>query len=217
VCVSNSVNNEWGVSMDFETLKEWFTLKNVLTLLEDYRSFGIVPGIVLPLLESFLPILPLFIFVMANAAAFGLWKGFIISWAGACIGSLLVFYLARKVGQKRFFAFLSRHPKVRQLMNWVERHGFGPLFLFYCFPFTPSAAVNVVAGLSRVSIQQFALAVIFGKMVMIFTISFIGYDIVSLVKQPLRTVLVVIVVFLLWYVGKLVEARFSFAEQEERS
>ncbi|HZG61563.1 MAG TPA: TVP38/TMEM64 family protein [Anoxybacillus sp.] len=203
--------------MDFETLKEWFTLKNVLALLEHYRSFGIVPGIVLPLLESFLPILPLFVFVMANAAAFGLWKGFIISWAGACIGSLLVFYLARKVGQKRFFVFLSRHPKVRQLMNWVERHGFGPLFLLYCFPFTPSAAVNAVAGLSRVSIQQFALAVIFGKMVMIFTISFIGYDIVSLVKQPLRTVFVAIVVFLLWYIGKLVETRFSFTEKEERS
>jgi uncharacterized membrane protein YdjX (TVP38/TMEM64 family) len=199
--------------MDFETLKEWFTLKNVLALLEHYRSFGIVPGIFFPLLESFLPILPLFVFVMANAAAFGLWKGFIISWAGACIGSLLVFWLARKVGQKRFFVFLSRHPKVRQMMNWVERHGFGPLFLLYCFPFTPSAAVNVVAGLSRVSTQQFALAAICGKMVMIFTISFIGYDIVSLVEQPLRTVTVVLVVFLLWYIGKRVEARLSLTEK----
>jgi uncharacterized membrane protein YdjX (TVP38/TMEM64 family) len=203
--------------MDFETLKEWFTLKNVLALLEHYRSFGIVPGIFFPLLESFLPILPLFVFVMANAAAFGLWKGFIISWAGACIGSLLVFWLARKVGQKRFFVFLSHHPKVRQMMNWVERHGFGPLFLLYCFPFTPSAAVNVVAGLSRVSTQQFALAAICGKMVMIFTISFIGYDIVSLIEQPLRTVTVVLVVFLLWYIGKRVEARLSLTEKGKQS
>jgi uncharacterized membrane protein YdjX (TVP38/TMEM64 family) len=203
--------------MDFETLKEWFSLKNVLALLEQYRSFGILPGIFFPLLESFLPILPLFVFIMANAAAFGLWKGFIISWVGACTGSLLVFWIARKIGQKRFFSFLSRHPKVRQLMNWVERHGFGPLFLLYCFPFTPSAAVNVVAGLSRVSTQQFMLAALCGKMVMIFTISFIGYDIVSLVNQPHRTVFVVFIVFLLWYVGKRVETRFSFAEKGKQN
>jgi len=201
--------------MDFETLKEWFTLKNVLELLEQYRSFGVIAGILLPLLESFFPILPLVVFVMANAAAFGLWKGFFISWIGTCIGSLLVFWISRGIGQKRFFSFLNRHPKIRKLMNWVERHGFGPLFLVFCFPFTPSAIVNVVAGLSRVSPLQFALAVIGGKMVMIFIISFIGYDIVSIVKQPIRTVFAVLVIFLLWYIGKRVEARFSLTENRK--
>ncbi|WP_199426435.1 TVP38/TMEM64 family protein [Thermaerobacillus caldiproteolyticus] len=200
--------------MDLETLKQWFTLKNVLDLLEHYRSFGMIPGIVFTLLESFFPVLPLFIFVMANAAAFGLWEGFLISWIGTCLGSIFVFWIARKVGQKQFFRFLSRHQKVRRLMNWVERHGFGPLFLLYCFPFTPSAIINVVAGLSRISRQQFILAVLFGKMVMIFMISFIGYDLAALVKQPLRTVAVAIVIILLWYTGKRVEARFSLTDKE---
>jgi uncharacterized membrane protein YdjX (TVP38/TMEM64 family) len=203
--------------MDFETLKHWFTLKHVLALLEHYRSFGMIPGIVVTLLESFFPVLPMFVFVMANAAAFGLWQGIMISWVGACLGSILVFFLARKIGQKRFFRFLSRHQKVRQLVNWVERHGFGPLFLLYCFPFTPSAIINAVAGLSRISKQQFILAVLFGKMVMIFTISFIGYDLAALAKQPLRTVAVVVIILLLWYAGKRVEARFSLTEKEESS
>jgi uncharacterized membrane protein YdjX (TVP38/TMEM64 family) len=52
--------------------------------------------------------------------------------------------------------------------------------------------------------------------VMIFIISFIGYDIISLVKQPLRTVFIAIIIFLLWYIGKRVEARFSFTEKERR-
>jgi uncharacterized membrane protein YdjX (TVP38/TMEM64 family) len=200
--------------MDVETLKQWFTLENVLSMLEQYRSFGVLPGIAATLLESFFPILPMFVFVMANAAAFGLWKGFLISWIGACLGSILVFWLTRKIGQKRFFRFVSRHRKVRQFMHWIERHGFGPVFLLYCFPFTPSALVNIVAGLSRISRQQFILAVLLGKMVMIFTISFIGYDIVALVKQPLRTVAIAVVVILLWYAGKRVEARFSLAEKQ---
>ena len=90
-------------------------------------------------------------------------------------------------------------------MKWVENHGFSPLFLMLCFPFTPSAIVNIVAGLSKVSLWQYGLAVIGGKMVMIFTISFIGYDIPALIHQPVRTVIVLIIIFILWYVGKRIE------------
>ena len=70
-------------------------------------------------------------------------------------------------------------------MDWVERHGFGPLFILLCFPFTPSAVVNIVAGLSKINIYQYMLAVTIGKIVMIFTISFVGYDIQSLLHSHL--------------------------------
>ncbi|WP_077617199.1 TVP38/TMEM64 family protein [Bacillus sinesaloumensis] len=192
--------------MDIEMIKELITLKNIEELLGEYRSFGPLPGILLPMLEAFLPFLPLVAFVVANANAFGLWLGFLYSWVGAIGGALLVFFLVRKYGQKRFFSFVSRHKKVKGLINWVERHGFGPLFLLFCFPFTPSAAINLVAGLSRVSTAQFVLAVLCGKLVMIFTISFIGYDIRALIQQPVRTIIVAIIIFVLWIVGKRVEA-----------
>lgn len=195
--------------MDFQSFKDLFTMENVLQLLEEYAALGPIPGILLPMLEAFIPMLPLVLFVMANAAAFGLWKGFLISWIGACIGSLLVFFIIRRLGQQKFFIFLTKHQKVKKLMNWVERHGFGFIFLFLCFPFTPSSIINIVAGLSRVSIKQFILAVMLGKFVMIFTISFIGYDLKSLIEQPLRTVIVVIIMFVLWYIGKKIEIRID--------
>ncbi|MFJ8244541.1 TVP38/TMEM64 family protein [Peribacillus asahii] len=202
--------------MDFEALREWLTLENILDIMQQYQSLGPIAGIVLPLLEAFLPFLPLFIFVMANATAFGLWWGFLFSWLGAVIGALLVFLVVRKFGQARFFHFLQQHKQVQKLMNWVENHGFSPLFLMLCFPFTPSAVVNIVAGLSKVSLWQYALAVISGKMVMIFTISFIGYDIPSLIHQPVRTVIVLIVIFILWYVGKRIERHLDKNMKQER-
>lgn len=203
--------------MDFEMIKVWFSQENIEALLRDYSSFGPLPGIMLPLLEAFIPVLPLVVFVVANAAAFGLWLGFLYSWIGAVAGSLLVFLLIRKYGQRRFFSFISKHKKVKGLINWVERHGFGPIFLLYCFPFTPSAIINVVAGLSKVSKAQFILAVICGKLVMIFTISFIGYDISALFHKPVKTIILVGVLAILWFVGKRVEAwlkvRPNFAKE----
>ncbi|WP_066317145.1 TVP38/TMEM64 family protein [Bacillus sp. FJAT-29814] len=195
--------------MDFESIRAWFTLENIMELVQEYRALGPLPGILLTVLEAFLPFLPLFVFVMANANAFGLWLGFLYSWVGACIGALLVFSLVRRYGQKRVLAFLPRHRQVRRLMDWVERHGFGPLFVLLCFPFTPSAVVNIVAGLSKLSRAQYMLAVGIGKMVMIFTMSFIGYDIGSLITQPYRTIIVAIIIFVLWFVGKRIEARLN--------
>jgi uncharacterized membrane protein YdjX (TVP38/TMEM64 family) len=203
--------------MEIETVKDWFTLENVMNLIQEYRSFGPIPGILLPLIEAFLPFLPLVVFVMANASAFGLWLGFLYSWLGAFIGAMLVFLLIRKYGQKRLLSFLPRHPKVKRLMDWVERHGFGPLFLLLCFPFTPSAIVNIVAGLSKISKAQFMLAVCIGKMVMIFTISFIGYDIHSLITKPYRTFIVVVIVFVLWYVGKRLEIKLNRAIESDHN
>ncbi|PLR78895.1 hypothetical protein CU633_03640 [Bacillus sp. V3-13] len=201
--------------MDFDILKEWFTLENIMDLIEEYRALGPLPGILLPTLEAFLPFLPLFLFVMANANAFGLGFGFLYSWIGASAGAFLVFFLVRKYGQKRLLRFLKKHHRVQRLMNWLERHGFGPLFLMLCFPFTPSAVVNIVAGLSKISTAQYMLAVITGKAVMIFMISFIGYDIYSLFHQPLRTAIVLLVIFILWYVGKRIEVKMNMSVEKE--
>ena len=203
--------------MDYELFKDLFTLENIMELIDKYRSFGPLPGLMLPMIEAFLPFLPLFLFVMANANAFGLWFGFLLSWIGATVGALLVFLLVRKYGQKRMLRFLKRSPKVQKLMAWVERHGFGPLFILLCFPFTPSAVVNIVAGLSKISIAQYMLAVLTGKMVMIFTISFVGYDIQSLITQPVRTAIVAVIIFILWYVGKRIEIKMNISAKKERN
>lgn len=187
-----------------------------MELIQDYRSFGPIPGLVLPIIEAFLPFLPLFVFVTANASAFGLGWGFLFSWIGACTGALIVFSIVRKYGQKRFLAFLKNHKQVKRLVDWVDRHGFGPLFLLMCFPFTPSAVVNIVAGLSRISIYQYSVAVLAGKMVMIFSISYIGHDIPSLIHNPKKTIILGIVIVILWYIGKRIEAHLDKKIESDR-
>ncbi|WP_028402537.1 TVP38/TMEM64 family protein [Ectobacillus panaciterrae] len=199
--------------MDFEAVREYFTIENMRDLLESYRDYGPLAGIFLPMLEAFFPFLPLFAFIMANAAAYGLWGGFFYSWLGSCLGSLLLFVLIRSFGQHRFFSFVNRHPKVRKSMTWVERKGFGPIFLLFCLPFSPSALINVVAGLSKISKKQFMLALMLGKVVMIFGISYIGYDLLSFLHKPFKTLLVAFIIFILWYVGKKLEVRMELGKE----
>lgn len=196
-------------------LNEWLSVEKVIELSEQYRALGPLIGLFFPFIESFLPFLPLFVFVFANASAYGLWLGFLLSWIGALLGSYAVFLLIRKYGQARIFRAFTKRVRVQQLMHWVERNGFGPLFLFICFPFTPSALVNLVAGLSDIKKKHYFFTLLAGKFVMIFTVSFIGYDLKALLTQPIRTAIVLLIVFLLWLVGKRIEVHLTKKVEEE--
>ncbi|QKY68531.1 TVP38/TMEM64 family protein [Lentibacillus sp. CBA3610] len=195
---------DWRMWFEQDKMDEF-----ILELLNEYESLGPLPGILLPFIEAFLPFLPLIVFVFANAAAYGLWEGFILSWIGACVGAVLVFLLIRKLGDKRIFKAIRRNKQVSRVTKWVERHGFGPLFLLMCFPFSPSSVINVVAGLSKISIQQFILAVLMGKSVMIFSIAFVGSSIFEFAQNPVRTIVVGVCIVLFWLFGKYIERRLQ--------
>jgi uncharacterized membrane protein YdjX (TVP38/TMEM64 family) len=181
----------------------------IMELLNSYEALGPLPGFLLPFIEAFLPFLPLVVFVIANAAAYGLLEGFLLSWAGASAGAFLVFLIIRRLGNKRLFKKIQQNKQVKKVTSWLERHGFGLLFLLLCFPFSPSAVINVVAGLSKISMQQFALAVVLGKAVMIFSISYIGSSIMEFAQNPIRTIIVGICILLFWVIGKYVEKRLE--------
>ncbi|MGY0692831.1 TVP38/TMEM64 family protein [Virgibacillus sp. FSP13] len=178
-------------------------------LLSDYEKLGPLPGVLLPFLEAFLPFLPLVVFVFANSAAYGLLEGFLLSWLGSSLGAILVFMIVRRLGDKRIFKAIRKNKQVHKVTNWFEKHGFGPLFLLMCFPFSPSSVINIVSGLSKISLQQFALAVILGKSVMIFTMAYVGVSIMSFAENPVRTIVVGICITLFWILGKYIEKRLQ--------
>lgn len=206
------------VIMDWKILLETQEFNEVIiALLNDYEKLGPLPGIMLPFIEAFLPFLPLVVFVIANGAAYGLLKGFFYSWIGSSLGSILVFLIIRRLGDKRVFRAIRKNKQVKKVTNWLERHGFGPLFLLLCFPFSPSSVINVVAGLSKISTQQFILAVLLGKSVMIFSIAYIGSSIVEFAKNPVRTIVVGIGILLFWMIGKYIEKRLQKMDAKKSS
>ncbi|MBN8233671.1 TVP38/TMEM64 family protein [Halobacillus kuroshimensis] len=200
----------------FEKINQWRHLAEndqlfdyIIRQLEELDRLGPLPGILLPLLEAFLPVLPLVAFVLANSVVYGLFRGFLYSWIGSVIGAVSVFLIIRRLGDKKPFRAITEQKQVKRVVVWVEEHGFGPLFLLMCFPFSPSAVINVVSGLSKVSRQQFILAVLLGKSVMIFTISYVGSSIASFAQNPVKSIVVGICILLFWILGKYLEGRIQ--------
>ncbi len=190
-------------------MPSWFSLETLTNLTQEYRALGPIIGLLLPFLEAFLPFLPLVVFIVANVSAYGILFGFLLSWAGSVAGAYTVFLVIRKYGRAKVLGFITRHEKIQKLILWVERNGFGPLFLLICFPFTPSALINIVAGLSNMKKSTYLWTITLGKLIMILVVSFIGSDIRALITQPIRTAIVLAIIAILWFVGKGIEKRID--------
>ncbi|QHW31586.1 TVP38/TMEM64 family protein [Paenibacillus rhizovicinus] len=184
-------------------------LEHLQRTLESYSAYGPLPGILLPLAESFIPVLPLIVFVAANANIYGLFLGSLYSWIGVCTGSLLLFWLSRKLGGHFSDWLRRRFPKAGKLLAFIERKGFTPIFLLACFPFSPSALINVISGLSGISFRSFVLAILLGKAVMILTVSLLSFNIGDLLEQPWRILIALVVLAVMWFGGKKMEARLQ--------
>lgn len=200
-------SSAWSVHEWISYAKD-INLEEIKSLLQRYSQFGPLPGILLPFLEALLPILPLVVFVVANAAAYGMWLGFLYSWIGVTSGSLLVFMLARRFGYRYGDRIRRKFPKSEKFFGYIERKGFTPIFLLACFPFSPSVIVNIASGLSKIPLHTFLIAMALGKGVMIFTLSFLGHDLQAMADQPWRIVMAVSILFLMWIGGRKLEARY---------
>jgi len=185
---------------------DW-SVKDIQTLLDTYEGMGPIVAVSLPFLEAFFPILPLFAIVAGNAAAFGLWPGFIYTWIGACSGSILTFWLVRKLGRK-WTSALFKYKSIEKTSHWLEKHGFSVLFILRCLPFSPSSLINVMAGISALPFHTYFWATVLGKSVMIFILSFIGYDLPKLIHEPWKLVLITAFIVILWFIGKKVERHY---------
>lgn len=184
---------------------DWLTIDNVEAVIEQYKNLGPVMGFFLTFIESFLPILPLFVIVVANAGAYGLFVGFLLSWLGTVAGSYAFFLLIRKFGKYRIFRFIKEQQQIKKLIHWVDIRGMTPLFILLCLPFTPATVVNSVAGLSNLKKKYFLITLIASKPVMIFLMSYLGSDLRAILNAPMKIVISVLIILAIWGLGKLFE------------
>lgn len=182
--------------------------EDVDRLLRQYEALGPLPGMFAAYIESIFPFLPLVAILIANVNAYGLGEGILFSWLGVVGGAVTVFSVVRRFssGLRRFVE--RKSPRSQKLINWLERHGFMPIFLLSCFPFTPSFLVNVVSGISKVPFPTFLIATILGKGVMIVIVSIAGYDLAELIREPWRLVFVVSLFILLGLTGRKIESKY---------
>jgi uncharacterized membrane protein YdjX (TVP38/TMEM64 family) len=106
--------------------------------------------------------LPKSVFTLAAGAVFGLAEGLLVVLAGATVGAVLAFYLARALGRdgvKRLTGV-----RVDRFDEHLARRGFLAVLIARLIPVVPFTVVNYFAGLTGIRVRVFLAATALGML-----------------------------------------------------
>lgn len=127
-------------------------------------------------------IFPINALIIAVAAAFGPWLGFIYSLIGVMLGSLTTYGLGQILGRKTAKKLLgARLDKVREK---IVRHGIVSVATIRLVPVAPFAVVNFAAGAARIKPLDYAVGTFLGVLPGVVLLSFLGKQAMDVITTP---------------------------------
>lgn len=180
------------------------------TTLQGMGVWGPIVGCFFILIESMVPVLPLFVFITLNFLAFGNILGFIISWVFTCIGCFISFLLFRCKVQTWLFKRIKKKGIISEYtIDVITNLKFEQLTTIIAIPFTPAFLVNIAAGLSKMSYKKFLGALLIGKIFLVYFWGFVGVSLIESIKNPIYLVRVGILLAIAYALSKIISKKFK--------
>ncbi|HEX6308225.1 MAG TPA: VTT domain-containing protein [Longimicrobiales bacterium] len=114
-----------------------------------------------------------------GAAKFGFWQAWPLLYIGNVIGTVTVFYVARRLGTPIFEENVSG--KTRERYNRMLHEHPRLLWLAYSVPLIPVDVLSVLAGLSSMSARRFFLIALSGYILYTAIVAFVGSSVAELI------------------------------------
>ena len=191
--------------MSLSQLEEWF---------DAFRQFGYIPGFIMLYLRAIVPVLPLTLYVVLLIHAYGLFPGIIISWLGIVSGTFTVFLICKKFVNTIRMKKLKSRKSVQRLISFIDRQGLIPLFVLLCFPFTPNTLINIIASLSHIKIKYYFFVLVISKLISITILGVMGKEIFTIFTNPLRALIMIVLLVVLLFISKKVEKHLMGSTKE---
>ena len=185
----------------------------VNNMIQNLGAWGPIAGCLFIVIESIIPILPLFVFITLNFLAFGNVLGFIISWVFTCVGCSISFFLFRKKIQTWWYKKLKDKGLIStKTMNKITGLKFEQLVTIIALPFTPAFLVNIACGLSKMSYKKFITALMIGKAFIVYFWGFVGVSLLESIKNPKYLIKVGIMLLVAYIISKVVNKKLKIVE-----
>ena len=174
-------------------------------------SGGLLVGFLLVLLEAFLPMLPLGVFVGLNINAFGFLPGVLVSWTANVFGSYIAYLFFYFISQKVLYKYLKNKTikKIDEQINKFNKIKFTNLVSIITLPFTPSCFINLLAGISKMSHEKYLSALIIGKAFMITFWGYIGKSFIESMRDIKAIIYIVLILILSYVISKIVSKKMN--------
>ncbi|NFN93257.1 TVP38/TMEM64 family protein [Clostridium botulinum] len=186
-------------------------IDRLFQLCRDSFELMFVIGFLVAFTESFFSPLPLLGIVITNSVLLGFFPGLIASTLGSVLGSTLLFYICKEIGNIRFINKIKTN-QVDKIIEWVRVQGFLPMTISYSCPFIPGFLVTIAAGISKKSMTKYFPGMLCGKVIMFSVASYIGYDLKGFLTSPLKIAIVALIVGVSLFIGRKLSKTMEMRE-----
>ena len=192
-------------------MKEIFNVFYIFLVngLNDAGAFAPLLASFLIVLESVLPILPLFVFITINFISFGTFLGFIISWLCTVLGCIISYYLVKKFLRNFVVKKIKNIDLLTRCMNYIENLSLTKITVILSIPFTPAFMMNIAAGLVNMNFKKFFIAILISKVFLVYFWGFIGTSLVESFQHPESLITVVIMMLIAYGISLVIKKVFK--------
>lgn len=148
---------------DHQILDRFSSIDDVYQFFQYYRSQSILIYIGLQILQIVICIIPGQALQFAAGYLFHFWLGLLLSLAGAAIGTVLVYYIAKLLGRDAMHMIFGEEKINAMLEKLDSKKGIIVIFLIYLIPGVPKDLCTYAAGLSEFKLKPFLILSLIGR------------------------------------------------------
>lgn len=128
-------------------------------------------------------------------ALYGVWPGILLAWTGNIIGSIIAFYIARKLGRP-VVKKIIKEEKLKFYDEFLHRRT-KLIWMAYLIPILPLDIISFVIGMSQIPFRKFLAIVSVGFILNLLMLTFFGNRLVTATGWERAVWAVVTMVFLM--------------------
>ncbi|HFU3799735.1 TPA: TVP38/TMEM64 family protein [Streptococcus suis] len=136
-----------GILNDQNVLSDW---------IKNQGALGSLFFLLLQIVQVIFPIIPGGVTTVVGFLVFNFWLGFFLNYVGISIGSIILFWLARRYGKKFCLLFMSEETFHKYESRIDNKRGY-EIFFILCMlsPISPADIVVMITGLTSMSYRKF--------------------------------------------------------------
>ena len=184
-------------------------LEKVVEFIQNSGTLGVFISCGMMTVESILPFLPLGVFITITMLVLGKAWGFLVSWFFTIVSCIISDFIFRNGFGKKFDHLTENKELIKKYKKIFKDISLGKLVLIIAMPFTPAFVVNIVAGLCKMDFKKYLIAIIIGKISMVYFWGYIGTSLVESITNPIILVKIVISMALCYAIYLIIKKVFK--------
>ena len=147
-----------------ELIQTFDSLDSISAFLLEYKSASIFVYIGFQIIQIVIFIIPGQAIQLAGGYLFAFWLGFLFTFIGVALGTVITFYLARVLGKDAIHLMIGEERTHHYIQKFNSKKVFMIIFIIFLIPGIPKDAVTYIAGVSDMEARPFIIISLLGRL-----------------------------------------------------